>query len=1028
MNILRNRATLVAILFFVYSVLATAQTQTSTHVDGLRDKTQKVLVLTNCTLVPAPGEKIEGASIVLQGSKILAAGKSVSIPAGATIRDCKGMWCYAGFVEPYSNAGIGVAKQAEKPIGFDDDGDSPTTPKVNVAHYWNMAVNPQQRAVESCQLDDKTADEFRRAGFTTLHVNSMDGIFRGNSAVVLAKQGSTHEITLATDVAQWISFRKGSSKTPYPSSMMGSIALIRQAMNDAEWYSSAQEAFSRNHALTKPETNVSLEALSSSIKKHQLFIFETENEHSILRAHKIADEFKMNALYEGNGYEYRRLNSLLAFKPKLILPVSFPAVPDVSSTERALDIAYDDLLHWDAAPENAQRCDSVGLVFAFTTHQLKSKDEFLKNVRKAVRHGLKSDVALAALTTRPAEYVGLADQVGKVAAGYYANLVLCDAELFGDETQIRSVFVAGDEFQYSKTAEVDCRGHWTVKPESVLRPFTITLDAKAESPSITAKRDSANLGASLALSGRRISFKLSGDSIGLVGQIRFSGEIDSTSALGTALLSDGRLVNWTARRDSAIGATSAAKDKDLKKAPERSLAVRYPNTAFGFDQTPRQQSVLFKNATVWTCAKDGVLEACDVLIKAGKIVAVGKNLSGGDTTIDASSKHISPGIIDEHSHIAIEQGVNEGTHAITAEVRIGDVLFPDDINIYRQLSGGVTSSHLLHGSANPIGGQLQLIKLRWGADADGLKFQEAAGTIKFALGENVKQSNWGDRFTVRYPQTRMGVDEIMRDGFRSALEYERQRSNAEKSGMPVRKDLQLETLLEIMKGQRFIHCHSYVQSEILMLMRLAEDFNFKVKTFTHILEGYKLAREMKEHGASASSFSDWWAYKYEVFDAIPQNTGILHEQGVVTSVNSDDAEMARRLNQESAKAVKYGGVSQEEALKMCTINPAIQLGVDGITGSIEVGKQADLVLWSANPLSNMSRVLQTYVDGRRYFDVDTDRQLRDRDRAQRATLEQRALKALANGEEKASGGGGRRHREYECEDIEDEVQGNEQSH
>jgi imidazolonepropionase-like amidohydrolase len=353
--------------------------------------------------------------------------------------------------------------------------------------------------------------------------------------------------------------------------------------------------------------------------------------------------------------------------------------------------------------------------------------------------------------------------------------------------------------------------------------------------------------------------------------------------------------------------------------------------------------------------------------------------------IDATGKHLTPGILDEHSHIAIEGGVNEGTHAVTAEVRIGDVIDPDDINIYRQLAGGVTAAHLLHGSANPIGGQCQLIKLRWGAEPEELKFEGAPATIKFALGENVKQSNWGDRFTRRYPQTRLGVEEIMRDAFQAALEYEaewqRWRALPERErqrSIPPRRDLQLEALLEILRGKRLIHCHSYVQSEILMLMRLAEQFGFRVNVFTHVLEGYKVARELARHGAGASTFSDWWAYKFEVYDAIPYNPAIMHEQGVLVAINSDDAEMGRRLAQEAGKSVGYSGISEEEALKFVTLNPARMLRVDHRVGSIEVGKDADIVLWSGPPLSTRSVVEQTYVDGRCYFDRVRDEQLRQR--------------------------------------------------
>jgi imidazolonepropionase-like amidohydrolase len=343
------------------------------------------------------------------------------------------------------------------------------------------------------------------------------------------------------------------------------------------------------------------------------------------------------------------------------------------------------------------------------------------------------------------------------------------------------------------------------------------------------------------------------------------------------------------------------------------------------------------------------------------------------------------------------------------------------VNIYRQLAGGVTASHLLHGSANPMGGQLQFIKLRWGSDADGLKVQGAVPTVKFALGENVKQANWGDKFSVRYPQTRMGVEQIMRDAFRTAREYEKELA-ANDPSKPVRRDIQLDALVEILNSKRNIHCHSYVQSEILMLMRLAEEFGFRVHTFTHILEGYKVAKEMAKHGSGASSFADWWAYKFEVYDAIPENPAILHENDVTVSINSDDAEMARRLNQEAAKSVKYGGVSELDAMKFVTINAAKQMAIDARTGSLEDGKDADVVVWTGNPLSNMSRVERTFDDGRMYFARDVHMQLRERDAELRRFLEQEAMKAIAGGASVKAGVSAPR-REYHCDTDEDEMSG-----
>ena len=292
----------------------------------------------------------------------------------------------------------------------------------------------------------------------------------------------------------------------------------------------------------------------------------------------------------------------------------------------------------------------------------------------------------------------------------------------------------------------------------------------------------------------------------------------------------------------------------------------------------KPQNLLIKNATVWTSEKEGILKDTDLLIKKGKISKIGKDLKApkGYLLIDGTGKHVTAGIIDEHSHIAISKGVNEASDAITSEVRIGDVVNPDDINIYRALAGGTTIAQLLHGSANPVGGQAQVIKLRWGKTAEQMKEKRAPGSIKFALGENVKQSNWGDKFTIRYPQTRMGVETIVRDAFTRAQDYKaswkqykKLSSSKKKNTSPPRKDYRLDTLVEIMDSKRFVHSHSYVASEILSLMNIAEDFDFRIQTFTHILEGYKVADEMAKHGASASTFSDWWAYKFEVLDAIP---------------------------------------------------------------------------------------------------------------------------------------------------------------
>lgn len=425
-------------------------------------------------------------------------------------------------------------------------------------------------------------------------------------------------------------------------------------------------------------------------------------------------------------------------------------------------------------------------------------------------------------------------------------------------------------------------------------------------------------------------------------------------------------------------ATEEKKDdkKDTEKKSEVVCEVNYPLGAFGVATAPTQPEwLLIKGGTVWTADAQGTLENTDVLVHRGIIKEVGKGLTApeGATIVDATGKHVSPGIIDCHSHMATDGGVNESGQAITAEVRIGDFIDSNDMNIYYQLAGGVTCANILHGSANPIGGQNQVIKLRWGASDEAMKMREAPQGIKFALGENVKQSNFGERASGRYPQTRMGVEQIFRDRFEAAKLYKAARAaGGSAKGLPFRRDYELDAIVEILDRQRWVHCHSYRQDEILAFLRVLDDYGVTVGSLQHILEGYKVADAMAKHGATGSTFSDWWAYKFEVIDAIPYNGALMHRAGIIVSFNSDDDELARHLNHEAAKAVKYGGLKPEEAIQFVTLNPAKQLRIDQYVGSIAVGKQADLVVWSGSPLSTLSRCEQTWIDGRKYFDREVD--------------------------------------------------------
>ncbi len=451
---------------------------------------------------------------------------------------------------------------------------------------------------------------------------------------------------------------------------------------------------------------------------------------------------------------------------------------------------------------------------------------------------------------------------------------------------------------------------------------------------------------------------------------------------------------------------SAVVEKSAAPAPRKDIRTLPAREAGPVAAPP---AVVVRGATVWTQGGAGILEESDLLVVDGKVAAVGKNLKApsGAVEVDGRGKHVTPGIIDAHSHTAVDGDVNEGTHNVTAEVRIHDVISPFDVSVYRELAGGTTTANVLHGSANAIGGQNQIVKWRWGGGPDDFFFVGAPEGIKFALGENPKQSNWRNP-QPRYPKTRMGVAESIRVAFLEAQDYRRrQREYAKAAGVkgahaiPPEPDLQLEAIAEILEGKRRIHCHSYRKDEILQMLRTAEEFGVKVATLQHVLEGYKVADEIAKHGAGASGFSDWWGYKFEVYDAIPYAFPLMHDRGVTVSYNSDSDELARRLNFESSKAVKYGNLPPADALAFVTSNPAKQLGIADRVGSLEVGKDGDFVVWSGDPLATSSMTLETWIEGKKYFDRAADVAARPALESERTALVAKAKAVLEGDKDKA---------------------------
>lgn len=1031
-------------LLFLSFISTSIFAQKTFPVNGIADPRETVFAFTNATIVQDAEHTLQKATLLVQKDKIISVGTNVSLPSNAVIIDCEGKYLYPAFIDLYSAYGVPTPKREMS--GFNPFSASQLTSNTKGAYSWNQALKPEVNASELFTINDKEAETWRSAGFGAALTHQHDGIARGSGVFVSLANTSDNFVVLKKNASAHYSFSKGTSTQSYPTSLMGSIALLRQTYLDADWYKSLPAG--------KPGEgeNFSLEAWNQLQSLPQ--IFDANDKWNCVRANRIANEFGKKYILKAGGNEYQRISDMAFTHATFILPIDFPKPMDVEDPNDARYVSLADLKHWEMAPTNPAAFEKAHINFCLTADGLKDSKTFFANLKRAMDAGLSEKAALNALTKNPAQAINVYDMVGSLENGKLANFIITDKPVFDEGAVILQNWIQGNKYDLHpeswkpvsasyQLVITDAAGEKTQytldvknnKSASVIAGDTLSskfsnngslvqitfspIKPKKPQPK-TEKTDASNVDAATLeklkketpdknkkrtddvkpedqgdkglkrLAGTVLPSSVKGP------LIRLSGTSTGTVWQGNGIDTSGNAILWTA---TLIKETPPKPKKKDDKKDANTATVNYPFGAYGWDKMPEQKDILIKNATVWTSEKEGVLKNTDVLVKKGKIAAIGQNLKPGnaDIIIDGTGMHLTPGLIDEHSHIAT-QSINEGGQSVTSEVRIGDNLNPDDINIYRQLSGGVTTSHILHGSANAIGGQTQLIKLRWGATDSALKFGGNDPFIKFALGENVKRTT--SRNNNRFPNTRMGVEEVLMDAFTRAKDYEtawKEWNNRPKNStmLPVRKDLELDALADIMNAHMFITCHSYVQSEITSAMRVGEKFGFTYNTFTHILEGYKVADKMKKHGANASTFSDWWNYKMEVVDAIPQNASIMTKMGINTAINSDDAEMARRLNQEAAKSIKYG-MSEEDALKMVTINPATMMHIQDRVGSIKVGKDADLVLWNHNPLTIYAVAQKTIVDGIIYFDRERDLKMRKEIREERNEIIQKL-----NGEKKS---------------------------
>jgi imidazolonepropionase-like amidohydrolase len=911
----------------------------------------QVYAIRGAKIVPVSSAPIEQGTIVVRDGVIVAVGPAdkTPIPPDAELIEGSGLTVYPGFIDGF--CALGMPSQANDPAYA-------TYERGNT--HPNAQVRPERQASVLFQPDSGTLDRWRRAGFVAALVVPPHGTLTGRSALMSLSDGTHAEQVIRADFGVHLNLRGRALGegfgSGYPSSLMGAIALVRQTFYDAQHQAQMWAIYQKSpNGKPRPPLNRALDALQPVLKREVPLVALANSAQDILRVLRIADEFGLRVILAG-GQEAAKVADLLA-KRKIPVLLSMEMPEPLRTYDPLNPPTLVSLRNRALAYQNAALLYEKGVTFAFTTEGLSDPQQLLRNIRTATANGLPKEAALQALTIVPARLFGVEAQLGSIEKGKLASFVVVEGELFEPRARLRYLFVDGKQYRLDESSSP---GGAPVPRFRRPRDWDASETASAHEASCCYEHSRCD---------------------------------DSCDTLTAGIPQDPTTPEVGARAQEPERREQPSGERQGEEPPRMPRVQLEPLMPPPADE---HNTWLIRNATVWTLTTDAPLPETDVLIVDGKIRAVGKNLTTPPNArvIDATGKHLTPGIIDCHSHTAISGGVNEGTNICTAEVRIQDVLNPEDVNIYRQLAGGVTAANVLHGSANVIGGQNAVVKWRWGKSAEEMLFKEAPPGIKFALGENVKRSNFTPRADAprRYPATRMGVEQVVRERFLAALDYQRQQEEyrAGKRAYPPARDLQLDALLEVLQGKRLIHCHSYRQDEILMLIRVCEEFGVRIATFQHVLEGYKVAKEIAQHGAGGSAFSDWWAYKVEAYDAIPYDGALMAMRGVVVSFNSDSNELARRLNTEATKAIKYGDMSEVEALKFVTLNAAIQLGIDRYVGSIEPGKHADLAIWSDHPLSVYARCEKTFIDGVLYFDIERDREWR----AKREQERQEYLKAM----------------------------------
>jgi imidazolonepropionase-like amidohydrolase len=974
--------------------------------------------------VVSPREVIEKGTIVIRGGLITQVGKDVEVPVEAEEVDGRGLTVYAGFIDAASTV---LLDRDVKPRAVEArTADFARDVLAGMKPDNRRGLSPEFEVSTALKLSKETLDAQRQQGLTTVHVVRVTPIIGGRSCVLALSGAPLREAlvpaseftTLALDVPGTTSRPAGASTSPsttttnsYPTTLMGSMAHLRQAFLDAGRHAEQARLYVAGAAVPRPVVDETLEALERLARGERPPLFHAilAGQDDVDRALAFAAEHRLQpTVIIGSGFS-KGLNEPGKVGERAIVALNFGARPKLEPNQPAKELTPEvepplrvqqyNIEEWHARVDLVRTLRAAGVRTAFSSIGVPEKETLLSQVRTLVAEGLPSRQALASLTVDAAELLGVGQRLGTLERGKLAHLVVMTGPFDDRRSKVRYVIVDGQKFAYnpderplSPGADLSgesIAGEWRLNIES--EPGSTTsatlrlTDTKGQLGGTFESDQGDGRVTSGKADGRQIEFEVAIGAGARSIQLRFRGERGTAegtkqgevtqTVTGTLSSAFGGPTKWTGQRvpepENPVSLSVAEEPSSGSKGKSPADA-EFPTELESDRRRPRTTggNVLVKDGTVITGTGE-TLEQASVLVRDGTIAAVGRDLEpdAGMTVIEAAGRFVMPGMIDTHSHIMIDRGVNESSQSIVAECRIKDSVETDDYREYRAVAGGLTTARLLHGSANTIGGQDAVVKLKYGASRAEHILDDAPQGVKFALGENVKAR------TDRFPNTRMGVEATLKRAFFEALDYRRQwqeHRRREVAGenddvLPPRKDLRLEALADIAQQEKFIHCHSYRADEILMLLRTADELGIRVWSLQHVLEGYKIAPEIAAHGASCSTFSDWWAYKVEAYDATPYNAALLHEAGVNIVIKSDNEELMRHMNLEAAKSVRYGTMPADDVLKMVTLHAARELGLDDRIGSIEVGKDGDLALFNGHPLSAFARCEVTIIDGEVVF-------------------------------------------------------------